>query len=629
LINGGLPNQINAGGGPAGQGGNAAQGGGRGGQQGQGGGQFGQGGAAGGAQGGGRNQVTTGDDGTYSFPNVNPGQYQVIVERDGFITQEFGQRSWVSGSGATLTITAGQKLTGISVSMVPAGTITGKVRDETGEAIAGIQVQALSYQYQNDGTKTLVSARQVPTDDLGGYRLYWLTPGDYFISAIPNGPGGRRGQAVQNLAGVVQAAGLTQVAGLLSAAAAGPAVDEAYAPTYYPGGFDPENAVAVKVPPAQEIGGMDFVLRPVQMVTVSGKVTPVDPSTIPQTAAQAQAQQRQQSAQAQQGNRGGRGGNNPNGGGGRGGFNAAAVNVILTRIGPSTTGGRGGGGRGGGGGGRGGGPAGFGGQGQPRAVVNQDGTFQIANVIPGSYNVTAIQQVSGQAFTARTKVEVGFANVSNINLAVSAGADIKGQISTEDGKSPTNFRITSVSVRLTPTEDDVPIGNVQAQVQADGTFSLTGVPAMSYKLNVTGVNGGYVISGRYGNADVVNEPMQVDAGQTGLSLSVLVGFQPGTLAGSVTDAKDQPFQAANCVLIPNSRNRTDLYKSATSDQNGKFNLTNVAPGDYKLFVWEAIPAGAYFDATYLRPFEDKGKPITIGKSAAAQVLMTVIPATPQ
>jgi hypothetical protein len=367
------------------------------------------------------------------------------------------------------------------------------------------------------------------------------------------------------------------------------------------------------------------------MVTVSGKVTPVDTSTIPQTAAQVQAQQRQQAAQAQQGNRGGRGGNNPNGGGGRGGFNAGGVNVILTRIGPSTTGGRGGGGggRGGGGGGRGGGPGGFGGPGQPRAIVNPDGTFQIANVIPGSYNVTAIQQVSGQAFTARTKIEVGFANVTNINLAVSAGADIKGQIATEDGKSPTNFRIANVTVRLTPTEEDVPIGNVQAQVQADGTFSLTGVPAMSYKLNVTGVTGGYVISGRYGNSDVVNDVMQVDPGQTGNSLSVLLGFQPGTVAGSVTDAKDQPFQAATSVLVPNSRNRTDLYKSATSDQNGKFNLTNVAPGDYKLFVWEAIPAGAYFDATYLRPFEDKGKPITIGKSAASAVQMTVIPASPQ
>jgi hypothetical protein len=123
--------------------------------------------------------------------------------------------------------------------------------------------------------------------------------------------------------------------------------------------------------------------------------------------------------------------------------------------------------------------------------------------------------------------------------------------------------------------------------------------------------------------------MQVDPGQTGASLAIQLGFQPGTLAGSVTDAKDQPFQAATSVLVPNLRNRTDLYKSATSDQNGKFNLTNVAPGDYKLFVWEAIPAGAYFDATYLRPFEDKGKPISIGKSAAAMVQMNVIPANPQ
>ena len=83
------------------------------------------------------------------------------------------------------------------------------------------------------------------------------------------------------------------------------------------------------------------------------------------------------------------------------------------------------------------------------------------------------------------------------------------------------------------------------------------------------------------------------------------------------------------MLIPNARNRTDLYKTAASDQNGKFNLTNVAPGDYKLFAWESIPSGAYSDAAYLRPFEDKGKPITVGKSASIPVQMNVIPATAQ
>jgi uncharacterized surface anchored protein len=118
--------------------------------------------------------------------------------------------------------------------------------------------------------------------------------------------------------------------------------------------------------------------------------------------------------------------------------------------------------------------------------------------------------------------------------------------------------------------------------------------------------------------------MQVESGQAGLALTIQVGFQPGSVDGDVRDAKDQPFQAATCVLVPNSRNRLDLYKNAASDQNGKFTFTNVAPGDYKLFVWESVPTGAYTDPAFLKPFEDKGKPVTIAKSAAIPVQMTVI-----
>lgn len=625
-----------------------------------------QGGNAGGQNGGGQNgrggqqnnqaqalanlisrgptQVTTGDDGTYSFPNVAPGQYQVVVDRDGFINQEYGQRSWVSGTGATLTVAAGQKLAGINVSMIPAGTIAGRLRDENGEPVAGIQVQALSYQYQN-GSKTLVSARQVVTDDLGNYRLYWLTPGDYYVSAIPNNLGGRRGQPGPPIAQLAQAAGITNIAGLVGAATAVPAVDEAYAPTYFPGQIDPENASVVTLPAAQDMTGIDFQLRPIQMLTVSGKVTAVDVSTIPLTAAQQAAQQRQQGQQAQpnnnngnnNGGRGNRGnnnnGNNNNNNGGRGNFNNnnnnANVNVILSRIGPSSNNGgnRGGRGGGGGGGGRGGPPGGFGGNNQSRAIVSADGTFQVSNVIPGTYNLIAVQQAAGQTFSARTKVEVGFANVTNINLIVVAGIDIKGQIVAED-KTPTNFKLSNVRVQLQPTED-LPVGNSQAQVAEDGTFTLTSVPAMSYKITVSGVTGGYVVGGRYQNNDVMSEPLQVEQGQAAAALTIQVGFQPGTVTGDVRDGKDMPFQAATCVLVPTARNRIDLYKTASSDQNGKFTFSNVAPGDYKLFAWESVPSGAYEDATYMRPFEDKGKPVIIGKGATIPTQISVIPATPQ
>jgi len=303
--------------------------------------------------------------------------------------------------------------------------------------------------------------------------------------------------------------------------------------------------------------------------------------------------------------------------------------VILTRIGPAANvgEGRGGGGRGGGGGGGRGGFGGFGGPDQ-RGIVGQDGTFQVSNVIPGSYNVTAIQQGAGQIFSARTRVEVSSASVSNINLAVAAGINITGQIAPEDGKLPANFKLSNIQIRLAPV-DDVPIPNSQVQVQADGTFTLNNVQASSYRLNFGGITGGYVIGARYANVDVLNDPMQVDPGQAGATMIVQVGFQPGTVTGAVSDDKSQPYQAATCVLIPNARNRLDLYKTASSDQNGKFTFSNVAPGDYKLFAWESVPSGAYQDAGYLRPFEDKGRAVTIGKSASIPVQVNIIPASVQ
>jgi hypothetical protein len=100
-------------------------------------------------QGGGRNQVTTGDDGTYSFTNVNPGQYQVVVDRDGFITQEYGQRSWVSGTGATLTLPPDRN-SPTSMCRWFRGHHRGKIRDETGEAMAGIQVRLCRISIRTD-----------------------------------------------------------------------------------------------------------------------------------------------------------------------------------------------------------------------------------------------------------------------------------------------------------------------------------------------------------------------------------------------------------------------------------------------------------------------------------------------
>ena len=72
------------------------------------------------------------------------------------------------------------------------------------------------------------------------------------------------------------------------------------------------------------------------------------------------------------------------------------------------------------------------------------GRFQ---VIPGSYNLTAIQQTLNQIYSARTRLEVTGAGVQGINLAVRPGVEIPGQIALE-GTAPANFQITQLRVNL-------------------------------------------------------------------------------------------------------------------------------------------------------------------------------------
>ena len=563
--------------------------------------------------GGGARSITAADDGTFTFTDVAPGTYRIRVDRDGFLPQEYGQRSW-TGTGVPLTVMAGQTLSGIGFQLVQGGTIVGRILDENFEPVTDIEVQSLTYSYQN-GTRTLVSERQVQTNDLGEYRLYWLTPGDHYVSAVPRP---RRGGLVQGLPGGGRGGGGGRGNNIPNAPGVEGQPEETYASTFYPGSIDPERAAPVRVSPATEIRGIDFVLRPTPTVRVSGRVTGVD---VAPTAQQLQQQAQQQNQQQARGGRGannvGNRGNPPNDNRGRGGVR---MQVLLTRLGTSVSGGRGGGGGGRGGGGRGGlnESALF-------SPVNPDGTFEIANIIPGSYNLFAIQQTPNQIYSTRVRLEVGPGGVHGLNLAVRPGVEVPGQIYV-DGTAPSNFQMNRLRVNLNSI-DDLPIGNSNAQVDETGKFNLTNVAAMSYRINVQGLPAGaYLIAGRYGNSDALGDPLQVDQSSP---LSLQIGFNAGQIGVNVTDSLSQPFSGAITVLIPAVRTRLDLYKTATSDSSGQVVFTGVAPGDYKILAWEDVPQGAYLNSDFVQPYEDRAQSVHVDRGGAISAQMKVIPRNQQ
>jgi hypothetical protein len=74
---------------------------------------------------------------------------------------------------------------------------------------------------------------------------------------------------------------------------------------------------------------------------------------------------------------------------------------------------------------------------------------------------------------------------------------------------------------------------------------------------------------------------------------------------------------AQVVLVPErQRDRTDLYRSAAADNNGRFLFRSLPPGDYRVFSWEALESYAYFDPEPLHRAEPQSAPIHISESEA-------------
>jgi hypothetical protein len=57
---------------------------------------------------------------------------------------------------------------------------------------------------------------------------------------------------------------------------------------------------------------------------------------------------------------------------------------------------------------------------------------------------------------------------------------------------------------------------------------------------------------------------------------------------------------------------------------GRFHF-NAAPGDYKVFAWEDIEAGAWLDPDFMLKQESRGQPVSIREGSQDGIDVIVIP----
>lgn len=511
-------------------------------------------------------RTMTDESGRFVMRNIQPGRYRVTATHNSYLPAQYGDRR----RAAEITLMPGQVTRDVVIAMIAKGAISGRVYDRYGDPVTNATVQALKYVYQ-DGRRILVPLDNARTNDLGEYRLFWLAPGPYIISAAPPESPCADASCSMLIENRNATSGPAPVIGgtvRLDGRIAIPAPDsgETRLPVYYPGTTDASMASLIDLPPGINFTGVDLMITESRAVRVVGRVV--------------------------------------NGVTGQSILRGSVM--LVPRRGTIATGST------------------------QRSAVSNMGAFEFRHMAPGSYELVATSSdaATGQVLAASASLEIAGRDIDGLTLVLQSQIAISGRIMVESAETGSGINLSGARVELRREPFTSELLTLLPTVSADGMFTIGGVTPGDHRLRVE-LRGfrAYVKSARLGGIDALNPPFRIDVPS---QLEIVLSLNPASVDAVVFDDAQKPCSDATAVLVPDPprRQRFDLYDSVKSDASGRVHFDSVAPGDYRLFAWDEVPADAWQDPDFLRLYEDRGRPIHLAEGSRESVEVRLIKSSP-
>ena len=123
-------------------------------------------------------EAITDQAGQFKVDNVQPGEYEVRLERSGYASDAKTKRD------KTIKLIAGQDTKDLVFQMLPTAVILGKIVDLEGDPLPNVDVMAIA-STGRVATESAGALARGATNDLGEYRIADLSPGKYIVQAAP------------------------------------------------------------------------------------------------------------------------------------------------------------------------------------------------------------------------------------------------------------------------------------------------------------------------------------------------------------------------------------------------------------------------------------------------------------
>lgn len=517
-------------------------------------------------------RVMADGQGRFGFRDLPKGRFNLVSTRPGWSDGAYG-RTRPGGTALGITLADGEKVSGVMVPMWRFASITGTVADEQGEPIVNASVRVLKRQLVN-GRVRLTPQSQDSTDDRGIYRIGMLEPGEYVV-AIPMSQGATLELPMIADGGAAREVMVTRVmaAARVEAAAGGGmmffngdgtspvGMTEDGRPLAYPTVFYPNAAGAAKaqilaVASGDERSGIDFAMKAVPTVKLSGLVNgPEGPVTNLQLSLiPSEAEEFVTGIETLTG------------------FSDGQGRFTISNVPP--------------------------GQYTLRAVRAPRPTGMVEERMVGGGNATFLMRSDVTSSTApvataptlwaEMTVAVGTKDIADLTVGLRPGIKMNGMVHFNGAtERPTAQALGSVSIVLTPADVRPGVQPGRARTESTGTFATSGVPPGKYLVSVQGGFQNWTFQSAMVNGrDASIYPVDIESNDLS---GVMINFtdRPSDVSGQVSADSGTP-EALSVLVFPADQTSWTgpgagsprRFLSARADKDGKYRVPNVPAGEY-------------------------------------------------
>ena len=480
-------------------------------------------------------------EGRFTILDLPAGRYTVTALKSGFVAETFSEAS--QDHATAIDLADAEQLKNVDFALAREGVVSGRVFDEDGTPFQGARVEVLRPQV-DQGQRILTVIGSALTDDRGQYRIGGLRAGLHYVSA------------------------------------ADPAYDDVgdangplnFSPTYHPGVTFPDEAAQVRVEEGRETPAIEFRLRIVHPVRVSGRIAAFDERQL------------------------------------------LAGTVIMTsqhgeRLSPVPV---------------------------KDVTIFPDGAFIFRNVTPGRYVIRARGETQRQGVSLfgsfATSIESG--DLANISISMTQGAAAEGRVELETARGTPLIFAPTIRIRAVAT-DGVVFGDAFSEnIGTDGQFVFRGIMPGEHVFRVEGLPDPWVLKTvSWRGRDITDTPIYLESGQRLQNFQIVLTDMATTITGAVRDRTGQPRPDSTVVVFAVDPGVWRTYSRhvhiARPTLGGSYRIRGLPPAEYWIAATQEIESGDLLDPASLERLAARASRITLAAGDTKTLDLEVGSGAPQ